>query len=160
MKALSGGIGLSLLLLFPFTPLPASVGAKDLVPPTRTLESSGERLGRLTVVSEPPDIEVYLDGSEIGRTPIWLKQVKTGVHKLRVRDFQADVYIEPSRTTTLSFFRDSFLEVPEERAAPKQKEPEAEKLPEARRRIKAPAQESGRDLTPWERFLNRTSPSF
>jgi len=160
MKLLLTGLSLSLLLLSPFIGLPVSLRAEDLIPPTRTLERSAERLGRLTVVSEPPDREVFLDGAQIGRTPVWLRYVKPGMHNLRVGNSQIDVYSEPGRTRTLSFFQNFLIEVPEESKAPMNKGPEPEKSLEEKRRTNAPAAETGRDLSPWERFLNRTSPTF
>lgn len=162
MRLLLAGMSLALLLLSPFIGLPLSLRAEDLIPPTRTLESSAERLGTLTVVSEPPNLEVFLDGSEVGHTPVWLKYVKPGMHNLRVGDSQIDVYAQPGRTRILSFFHGSFIEVPEEKEAPKQKESEPEKQPEGRKGIKGSAEESEKNLTPWDwqRFLNRTSPGF
>jgi len=150
------------LLLFSSLALPTNLRAEDLIAPTRSLEGPREPLGKLNVASEPPGLEVFLDDSEIGRTPIWRKNVKPGLHKLRVRDLEADVYVEPGRSKTLSFFQDSFIEVPEKREAPKRTEPESEKPPEARKATKPSEEERGKDLTPWEwqRFLNRTSPGF
>ena len=148
------------LLLFSSLALPTSLRAEDLIPPTRSLESSEKPMGRLTVVSEPPDLEVFLDGSEIGRTPVWLKYVKPGVHNLRVGNLQVDVYVESGKRKTLSFYHGSFIKVPEEREAQEKTGPESEKTPDGKRGIKAPAEETERDLTPWERFLNRTAPSF
>jgi len=52
-----------------------------------------------------------------------------------------------------SFFQNSFIEVPEERKALKDKGPEPEKPLEDTGRAKAPAEEIGREPTPWERFL-------
>ena len=64
------------LLLYSLT---ASTGSADeLIPPSQTLKSPKVDYGKLTVVSEPPGLKVYLDGSELGQTPIWLMEVQAG----------------------------------------------------------------------------------
>ncbi len=140
--------------------MPLGLAGEDLIAPTRTLEGPGEPLARLTVVSEPPGLKVFLDGAEIGETPVWLNEVKAGPHKLRVLDSERDVLVEPGRTVTLSYFKGSFIDVPEKKEAAKKPTPESEKLTDRRKSIKPPEEERPRDLTPWERFLNRTSPNF
>lgn len=152
-------IGLSALFIL-LLGVPSSPGAEDLIAPTRTLEGNEELLGRLTVVSEPPNLEVYLDGTQIGETPIWLKEVKPGPHELRVQGSETDVYLEPGKTLTLSLFKGSFIEVSKEKEPATEAGPEPEKLPEAAKVKKPREEERSRDLTPWERFINRTSPNF
>ncbi len=152
-------IGLSALLFF-LLGVPSSPSAEDLIAPTRTLEGNEELLGRLTVVSEPPNLEVYLDGTQIGETPIWLKEVKPGPHELRVQDSEKDVYLEPGKTPTLSLFKGSFIEVSKEKEEETKVGLEPEKLPEPTKVRKPREEERPRDLTPWERFINRTSPNF
>ncbi len=152
-------IGLSALFIL-LLGVPSSPGAEDLIAPTRTLEGNEELLGRLTVVSEPPDLEVYLDGTQIGETPIWLKEVKPGPHELRVQGSETDVYLEPGKTLTPSLFKGSFIEVSKEKEPATEAGPEPEKLPEPTKFRKPREEERPRDLTPWERFINRTSPNF
>jgi len=159
MRISSKRIGLSALLLL-FTGVPISFGGHGLIAPTRSLEGHQEPLGRMTVVSEPPDIEVFLDGSEIGQTPVWMKEVKPGSHKIRVRRSETDVLVEPGKTVTLSHFKGSFIVVPEEKEAARKPTPESEKLAERRERMRPREEERPRDLSPWERYLNRTSPNF
>ena len=140
--------------------IPLGLAGEDLIAPTRTLEGREELPGRLTVVSEPPGLKVFLDGAEIGQTPVWLNEVKPGLHKLRVRDSERDVYVEPGKTVTLSYFKGSFIDVPEKKEVAREPAPEAEKVTERRKVTKPPEEEKPTDLTPWERFLNRTSPIF
>ena len=142
-----------------FLGVPLGLGGEDLIAPTRTLEGPGELPGRLTVVSEPPGLKVFLDGAEIGETPVWLNEVKPGSHKLRVRRSETEVFVEPGKKVTLSYFKGSFIVLPEEKETTREPAPESEKLAERRKEMK-PAEEEPRDLTPWERFLNRTSPNF
>ncbi len=159
MRTSSKRIGLSALLLL-FTGVPISFGGESLIAPTRSLEGHQEDLGRLTVVSEPPGLGVFFDGSEIGQTPIWMKEVKPGSHELRIRRSEMDVYVETGKTLTLSYFKGSFIVVPEEKEAGKELTPEPGKMAEGRKRVRPREEESPRDLTPWEPFLNGTSPTF
>ncbi len=153
-------IGLSALLLL-FSGVPLSLGDEALIAPTRSLEGPREPVGRLTVVSEPPGLEVFLDGSEIGQTPVWMKQVKRGPHKLRVRRSETDVYVETGKVLTLSFFKGSFIVVPNKEEELEKARLEPEKPTESRKR-KKPGQleEERNDLTPWERFLIFTPSEF
>jgi len=83
--------------------------AEELIPPSRTLQNAKEAYGKLTVASEPPGLEVFLDGSKIGQTPIWLKQVKPGPHKLRVKQAETDIFVKPDKTLQISLFKGSFV---------------------------------------------------
>ncbi len=152
-------ISLSALFVL-FLRIPLGLASEDLIAPTRTLEGREELPGRLTVVSEPPGLKVFLDGAEIGETPVWLNEVKPGLHKLRVLDSERDVLVEPGKTVTLSYFKGSFIDVPEKKEATREPAPEPEKVTEGRKGMKPPKEDKQRDLTPWERFLNRTSPNF
>ncbi len=159
MRSLIQRIGLSaVLILF----LGASLGhaGEDLIAPTRSLEGPGELQGRLTVVSEPPGLEVFLDDSGIGQTPVWLNEVKAGLHKLRVSDSEKDVFVQPGRTLTLSYFKGSFIDIPEKKEAAREPAPELETLAERRERMRPREEARPTDLTPWEKFINRTSPNF
>ncbi len=108
----------------------------------------------------PPGLEVFLDDSEIGQTPVWMKEVKPGSHKIRVRRSETDVYVETGKTLTLSYFKGSFIVVPEKKEAGKELTSEPGKMAEGRKRVRPREVERPRDLTPWERFLNGTSPIF
>ena len=159
MRTSSKRIGLSALLLL-FTGVPISFGGEGLIAPTRSLEGHQEALGRLTVVSEPPGLEVFLDDSEIGQTPVWMKEVKPGSHKIRVRRSETNVYVETGRTLTLSFFKGSFIVVPNKKEALEKPRLEPEKPTDSRKRLKPREQEGEmKDLTPWD-FLNPSSPNF
>jgi len=159
MRTSSRRIGLSALLLL-FSGVPTSFGGEGLITPTRSLEGHQETLGRMTVVSEPPGLGVFLDGSEIGQTPVWMKEVKPGSHEIRVRRSETNVYVETGKTLTLSYFKGSFIVVPEEKEAGKELTPKPGKVAEGRKRVRPREEERPRDITLWERFLNRTSPNF
>jgi hypothetical protein len=95
-----------LLLLLSATPI--SLG-EELIPPSRTLQDVKEAYGKLTVASEPSGLEVFLDGSKIGLTPVWLKQVKPGPHKLRVRQAETDIFVKSGKILQISLFKGSFV---------------------------------------------------
>ena len=114
------------LLLYSLT---ASTGAaEELIPPSRTLKSPKVDYGKLTVASEPPGLKVYLDGSELGQTPIWLMEVKAGPHNLRVKDSEIEIDVEPKKTLQISFFKGS-LTARVEKEEIKQPAPKEEMLP-------------------------------
>jgi len=159
MRTSSKRIGLSALLLL-FSGVPISFGGEGLIAPTRSLEGNQEALGRLTVVSEPRGLGVFLDGSEIGQTPVWVKEVKPGSHKIRVRRSETDVYVGTGKTLTLSYFKGLFVVIPEEKEAGKELTPEPGKMAEGTKRVRPRDEAKPTDLTPWERFLNGTSPTF
>jgi hypothetical protein len=116
--------------------LTASTGStEDLIPPTRTLETDkaeNQAKGKITVVSEPPGLKVLLDGSGIGRTPIWLKQIKPGPHKLRIENSETEFVAMPETILRISLFDDSFIieEVQSEKETGPETEPtdEGEKV--------------------------------
>jgi hypothetical protein len=66
----------------------------ELIEPTRTLQDAGERWGKLIVFSEPPEVDVFLDGSKVGQTPLWLEKVKEGTHKLQIKDREKEIYVK------------------------------------------------------------------
>ncbi len=147
-------------LLLCFVVLPVSLWAQDLIPPSRALGNPSGRMGKLTVVSEPPGLEVFLDGLELGRTPVWLKNVRAGDHKLMVGGLQADIYVGAGDTKTVSAFQNSLIEAPQQAQAPKQLGPEIATPPAAKRNVSPPAAQKGPGITNWDRFLNGTSPTF
>ena len=63
-----------------FLLFPALLMAAELIAPTRTLKGKNDQSGRLSVFSEPPELEVSLDGTDIGKTPVISKEVEPGTH--------------------------------------------------------------------------------
>lgn len=61
----------------------------ELIEPTRTLGGPEKTWGGLTVFIEPPQMVVYLDGEKAGTTPLWLRQVEAGPHKLKIKKISA-----------------------------------------------------------------------
>lgn len=148
----------SLLVSLFFAPLVCPAG--ELISPTRTLQAPHERPAHLTVFSEPPGLSVFLDGSEIGKTPVRGQQVKAGSYTLRVADLETEIRVGRGDALKTSLFKGSFIHIPkseislEDLPGLDQKETHVTKAPEP-----APKQPS-KDLTPWERFVNGTSQHF
>jgi len=88
----------------------------ELIEPTRTLDSSEKTYGKISVFSEPPDLEVYLDDTKIGKTPLILKEVTSGIHILRVKYAEKEIIILSGKSLQLSLFKDSLIEIPEKKA--------------------------------------------
>ena len=109
---------LMLFLLFVWACLmtaPLSLSAQ-LITPSRTLEGEQKLMGRLSVFSEPPMLNVLLDGISIGNTPVISKQVIPGAHVLRIKDTEKEIMILPGKSIRLGFYKDSLIEIPEKKA--------------------------------------------
>ncbi len=134
--------------------------AGDLLEPTRTLQEPGKSWGDLTIFSEPPQLDVYLDGAKIGNTPLWLRQIETGVHTVRIGDAETSVLVEKDEGVRIGLFKGSFVKS----AAPEKQKP---KLAPPRQETglvptptQAEEQKRHEDLTSWEKFVNGTLKSF
>jgi len=136
--------------------------AEELIPPTRTLEGRVELPGSLTVVSEPPGLEVSLDGSSIGRTPVWLKEVKPGPHTVRIGREKTEVHVQPGKKMALSFFKDSFIfiDITKEEAVVEAPVPEVKKPGEKEGAARPPRPEEREDIIRFEQFINRNFDFF
>ena len=109
--------GLAFLLVY------SPAWCSELIQPTRALDSTGEKLGKLSVFSEPPGLEVALEGTIIGNTPLILDDVKPGSHRLRVKNSETDISIEPGKTLQISLYKDKFVLIPAtDKKPPKQSE--------------------------------------
>jgi len=81
----------------------------ELIEPTRTLQDAGERWGKLVVFSEPPEFDVFLDGSKVGQTPVWLERVKEGTHILQIKDLEKEIYVKEGKTLKVGLFKGRFI---------------------------------------------------
>lgn len=124
-------------LLFPVLLLAISICipltiAAELIEPTRSLRGGDESVGKLSVTSDPPKLDVILDGVKIGKTPIILRDIKPGLHVLRIRDSEKEFIAESGKPFHLSWHNGSFIVAP-----PKEnKRP----IPEKQQEAKAPAE--------------------
>jgi len=127
-------IKLNLMIFFVFVYVslmiqPLSVFA-ELIEPSRTLESSQKTSGKISVFSEPPDLDVYLDDSKIGKTPVISKEVTPGVHILRIKDTEKEITILSGKSLQLSLFKNSLIEIPEKKAKSPTQPKSEEKKPD------------------------------
>lgn len=101
-----------------------STSYSGLIEPTRTLETATSDLGVLNVYSEPPGLEVRLDGKPIGKTPILSAELSSGAHVLRIEGTETKFFLGQRETIALSWFKGSFIRIPEKTKATE--EPTAE----------------------------------
>ena len=94
------------------TPFAAGLRAQ-LIEPTRNLPDASEGRGLLSVLSEPPGLEVQVDGRIIGKTPVFSARFPAGAHVLRIKDSETGIHLPAGKTTAISWFKGSFIEIPE-----------------------------------------------
>ena len=139
--------GLAFLLVY------SPAWSSELIKPTRTLDSSGENPGKLSVFSEPPGLEVALEGEIIGKTPIFLDDMKPGSHRLQVKNSETDITIEPGKTLKISLYKDKFILVPPTDNKPPKQPETVETTPT---KSKPPPPPTGdqrpKELSPIERY--------
>jgi PEGA domain len=82
-----------------------------LIEPTRTLQTASDDLGTLNVFSEPPNLEIWLDGKVVGKTPLTAVELSSGTHVLRIEGSEAKIFISARKATSLSWFKGSFIEI-------------------------------------------------
>ena len=133
--------------------------AEELIAPTRSLEGRVQLPGTLSVVSEPPELEVFLNGSPIGKTPIWLQEIKAGSHTLRIGKEETDLVVDTGEKVTISFFKGAFIDISKKMEAVEEPRPAPEKAPE--REVKRPRRDEEReDIIRFEHFINRNFDFF
>ena len=88
--------------------------ASDLIEPTRTLTGMGHSVGELSVFSEPPRLDVKVNGTLIGETPVVSQAVEPGIHVIQVQDSEIEIYVKPGKSIKLSWFKGDFIEIPAE----------------------------------------------
>jgi len=127
--------------------------SSELIKPTRALDSTGEKLGKLSVFSEPPGLEVTLEGAIIGKTPIFLDEVKPGTHRLQVKNSETDVTIEPGKTLQISLYKDKFTLIPAtDKIPPKQPETAEANLTKSKPAPLPAEEQRPKELSPIERY--------
>ena len=81
----------------------------ELIEPSRTLQDTEKTWGGLTIFSEPPQLEVYLDREKVGQTPLWLRKVETGLHTIKIAHAETSVRVEKDERIKVGFFKGSFV---------------------------------------------------
>ena len=156
-------VSLNLIVISPALPA-------ELIEPSRSL--GGEQqptAGRLTVLSEPPGLKITLDGDSLGKTPTFMVEVQEGIHTLRVKDSETDIYVKPGKTLKISLHKDEFILIPV-----KEKQVEEQPMTEAKTETRATATGVATTRDPirekvdrdrrksqqrWQRFIDGTSPA-
>ena len=121
----------------------------ELIEPSRTSQGTANALGNLTILSEPPNLNVTLDNTRIGKTPVYLNQVKPGIHQLRIEDLETEIYLEPGGNLKISLFNGKFIKIPVEEQQPvKQQAPKERQTDQTSTIQQPPPKEQNKDLTP------------
>jgi hypothetical protein len=110
MNKLTIGLIVSLLINWLISPI---ILHAELIEPTRTLEAAADNPGVLNVYSEPRGLELRLDGKAIGKTPLVSYELSPGTHVLRVEGSEANFSIDSNQTISLSWFKGTFIQIPE-----------------------------------------------
>jgi hypothetical protein len=132
----------------------------ELIEPTRTMKGEEVHTGKLSVSSEPPQLVVILDGTEIGKTPVISMDIKPGIHILRVRDSEKRIVVEPGKPLHLSWYKGFFITAPaEKKDSPKPHEEQKVKTPTAAKKTEQPS-ENKDDLRPLYWPLNPRGPIY
>ena len=97
--------GLFTIIVLNFSALQAG-----LIEPTRSLKATAEDPGQLTVFSEPPGLNIKLDGKSIGQTPMRINMVDPGAHQLQVGESATEVYVKPGQPFHISLFKNKFIQ--------------------------------------------------
>ncbi len=69
----------------------------QLIEPTRSLQDASEGAGILNVLSEPPGIEVQVDGRLIGKTAVFSARFPAGVHVVSIRESEPKSTLRPAK---------------------------------------------------------------
>jgi hypothetical protein len=80
-----------------------------LIEPTRSLKATAEDPGQLTIFSEPPGLNIKLDGTSVGQTPMRINAVDPGNHQLQVGESVTEIDIEPGQSFHISLFKSKFV---------------------------------------------------
>jgi hypothetical protein len=82
----------------------------ELIEPSRSLKSTAEDPGQLTVFSEPPGLSIKLDGAIIGQTPLRMNAVDPGTHQLQVGKSITEIKVKPGQAFHISLFKNKFIQ--------------------------------------------------
>ena len=132
--------------------------ATELIAPTRTLDGKNVLQEKLSVFSEPPGLDVTLDGIEIGKTPIISREVESGAHTIRIQDSETKIFVNPGKPLQYSWFKGSFIEIPEKKRAVQQPQTKVATTPEKSK--SEPDAEKKIELQPLYWPLNPRGPIF
>jgi hypothetical protein len=90
----------------------SALSPAELIEPTRGLKDSAQKPGNLSVFSEPPGLQVFLNSSFMGKTPARLQNLEPRDYKLRIGDAETQIHIRSEQTQHVSFFKGNFIIIP------------------------------------------------
>lgn len=144
-----------------------SSASSELIEPTRGIGEKVEEMSRLTVLSEPPGLKISIDGKDMGKTPAFMLEVKPGIHKLRVKDSETEIYVEPGKTLKISLFKDEFVRIPVKAKEPAKQLDPVQKTDASTPKTVQPApaeirknENRERAKERWQKFVDGRSPAF
>ena len=132
----------------------------QLIEPTRSLQGAAEEKGLLKVLSEPPGLEVHVDGRLLGETPIFSARLPSGAHVLRIQDAEIDICLASGRTTAISWFKGRFIEIPEKAKSPPEIAAEPQPLRPKPKADEGPGVRHGAANDPYYWPLNPRGPIY
>jgi 1-acyl-sn-glycerol-3-phosphate acyltransferase len=112
MRNVPNLIVLCIFVIVLCVPLPHATGG-ELIQPTRTLKSAEKVPGELSVFSEPSGLDVFLNHSKIGTSPILSIKVTPGTYSLKVGDSKTQIHVMPGEPLRLSLFKGTFIKIKE-----------------------------------------------
>jgi len=83
----------------------------EKIAPTRTLDGRAQP-GQLSVFSEPPGLEITLNGKSAGMTPLHEIAIAGGIHTLKIENTQTTITITSGEVRQLSYFKGKFVDIP------------------------------------------------
>jgi PEGA domain len=101
-----------IFFVFLFVPAIRAAGG-ELIQPTRTLKSAEKLPGELSVFSEPSGLDVFLNQSKIGKSPILSLKLTPGTYSLKVGDSKTQIDVMPAKALRLSLFKGTFIKIKE-----------------------------------------------
>jgi hypothetical protein len=126
----------------------------ELIEPSRSLKSTAEETSELTVFSEPPGLNIKLDGTLIGQTPMRINAVDAGTHQLQVGQSSTEIKVKPGQAFHISLFKNRFIRF----QVARKEAPEAKKKSPPTSVAPAPSAENLRikeeNRKAWERWMN------
>jgi hypothetical protein len=111
-------------------------------------------------LSEPPGIEVQVDGRLIGKTPIFSARFPPGAHVLRIKDSETDIRLAAGKTFAISWFKGSFIEIPETVKPPAEIAKEPQPAPAKSKPNEEPSVQQNTAKDPYYWPLNPRGPIY
>lgn len=152
-----------------FFSVPGFIDAEELIPPSRTLEAAEPVPGEVSLFSEPPGLEVFINEKSAGLTPARRVSLKPGTHSLQIEGSDFQFEIAAGQRFQISFFNGQFIKKPTPEPPPVGKkqaihevteEPAAESRPRSATAPPTRQKKTKSGLSSWDLFINGSSRHF